>query len=52
MIMAHGYCSWNTFDDLFKCLEFLEGFFHAIFHLTYKKTWEKKHTHKHHTVFL
>ena len=30
IIMVHGYCSWNIFDDLFKCLRFLKGCFHVI----------------------
>ena len=33
MIMVHDYCSWNLFDDLLKCLRFLQGFCHAIFFL-------------------
>ena len=31
MIMIHGYCSWNIFYDLFKCLRFLKAFLNAIF---------------------
>ena len=30
MIMVHGYCSWNIYDDLFKCLRFLKGSLNAI----------------------
>ena len=30
MIMVHGHCSWNIFNDLFKFLRFLKGYFHAI----------------------
>ena len=30
MIMVHGYCSWNIFYDLFKCLRFLKGCLYAI----------------------
>ena len=53
MIMVHGYCSWNIFVDLFKCLRFSKGCFHAFlqFPSHLQKTLEKN-SHKHHTVFL
>ena len=48
MIMIHGYCSWNIFDDLFKCLRFLKGCLNAIlqFPSHLQENLEiKKHTH-------
>ena len=30
MFMIHGYCSWNIFYDLFKCLRFWKGCLNAI----------------------
>ena len=46
MIMVHGYCSWNIFNDLFKCLRFLKGSFHAFFVVSVSHTRKfSKHTH-------
>ena len=46
MIMVHDYCSWNIFDDLFKCLRFLNSCFHAILYFPshLQQNFEKKHT--------
>ena len=47
MIMIHGYCSWNAFYDLFKCLRFWKGCLNAIlqFPSHLQENLEKKHTH-------
>ena len=47
MIMVRGYCSWNIFDDLFKCLRFLKGCFHAFlqFPSHIQENLEKKKIH-------
>ena len=49
MIMIHGFCSWNIFYDLFKCLQFLRGCLNAIlqFPSHLEENLEKKHTHTH-----
>ena len=43
----HGYCSWNIFYDLFKCLRFWKGCLNAIlqFPSHLQENLEKKHTH-------
>ena len=41
MIMVHGYCSWNIFNDLFKFLRFLKSYFQAILQFPS----QKKNTH-------
>ena len=45
--MIHGYCSWNIFYDLFKCLRFLKGCLNATLQFPYhlQEHLEKKHTH-------
>ena len=50
--MIHGYCSWNIFYDLFKCLQFLRGCLNAIlqFPSHLEENLEKTHTHQ--TDFL
>ena len=54
MIMIHGYCSWNIFYDLLKCLQFLKGCLNAIlqFPSHLQENLEKKHTYTLQTVFL
>ena len=54
MIMIHGFCSWNIFYDLFKCLQFLRGCLNAIlqFPSHLEENLEKTHTHTHQTDFL
>ena len=46
MIMVHGYCSWNIFNELLKCLRFLKGSFHAFlqFPSHIQENLEEKHT--------
>ena len=47
--MVHGYCSWNIFYDLFKCVQFLKGCFHAFLqfpsHLQENLEKKTKYTH-------
>ena len=48
LICSFGYCSWNIFYDLFKCLRFLKGCLNAIlqFPSNLQENLErKKHTH-------
>ena len=49
MFMIHGYCSWNIFDHLFKCLQFLKGCLNAIlqFPSHSQENLENTHTHTH-----
>ena len=47
MIMMQGYCSWNIFYDLFKCLRFLKGCLNAILQVPIsfiRKLRKKTHT--------
>ena len=53
MIMVHGYCSRNIFDDLFKCLRFLKGSLHVFFVVPISHTRKfRKKTHTHYHVFF
>ena len=52
--MMQGYCSWNVFYDLFKCLRFLKGCLNAILQVPISRTRKlgKKHTHTSDSFFF
>ena len=47
MIMIHGYCFRNIFNNLFKCLQVLKGCLNAIWQFSshLQEKLEKKDTH-------
>ena len=51
--MIHGYCFWNIFYDLFKCLQFLECCLNAILQFpSHLQQNLEKNTHTHTRLFF